>query len=538
LTGVMVAYAAPIVSPPADTAQRTPPAGATYVGSTTCFTCHSAEHRNWSGTLHSKMIQDAAANPKAVLADFSKDDDKRQAEIGGQKRAYAAADIAYTIGNKDRQRYILKTDKGYQVLPGQWNIADKAWVAADAADWLKDCAGCHTTGFDVKQMAFNETSVGCEACHGPGSVHVDKAKALPKDTQPNSDTVYELRQSIVKTVDSTVCGQCHSRGMSADGEHAYPVGYVVGGPLDKTMFVPVAPTGKEDDPYFWPDGHEKNYGLQYAAYMASGHGSKTLDLIKTSDHGADYCLPCHSTDYAKQDTIFAQDKVTKDNAMFNITCVQCHAPHGEGQKADQLVSESYDLCVSCHTGTSGGASPLVVGGDAHHPMREMFEGISFLGLKANPSPHFANEAHGPVCASCHMPTTGKSEGVGALPSHAFKIIRPTEAAKGEADSCTGCHSLERDPKNTAENVTAKITAVQTDTKKRVETLKTDLDTTVKAHPEWDPKATDKPEAQVKADRIHTLISFIEADGSWGFHNPGYTDQILKEAEKLMDDIYQ
>lgn len=510
---------------------RTPPEGATYVGSDTCFKCHSTEHRNWSNTLHSKIVQDAAANPKAVVADFSTGDDVRK---GDGQAAYAQTDVTYTLGNKYHQRYIKKTDSGYQVLPGQWNVQTKAWEPAAAADWVKDCAGCHTTGFDASKGSWNEVSVACEACHGPGSVHVDAASKLTP--QSSNDDIYAVRQKIVKTVDAAVCSQCHTRGTSADQAHTYPVGYVVGGPMDKSMFIPAVATGKEDDPIFWPNGTAKENHAQYNEWLASKHGNALADLV-ANPGAADYCLPCHSTDYNRQDYAFAQDQVTIKNAQFSITCVQCHSPHGEQGIENQLVAESFDLCISCHnaTGPQGGAT-ITAGSAVHHPMREMFEGVAFLGVGPSPSPHFANEANGPVCASCHMVKTVVSEESGAMPNHSWKVVLPTDAAKGQPDSCTGCHTLERDKDNTPENLTYAVQSVQQDTHDRVDALKADLQTIMDAHKDWDPKAKDKSEEQQLAERITTLVSFVESDGSWGFHNPSYTDQILTEAENNMSDL--
>jgi len=538
-TGVVVASAAPAApASPVTTvnANRTPPEGATYVGSNTCVVCHSSEHRNWSNTLHPYMIQDPVANPKVIVADFKAGgEDVRAADIGGQKRAYTEKDVTYTMGNKYRQRYIIKTDKGFNMLPGQWNVKSKKWVAADAGDWLKDCAGCHTTGFDVQKMAWSELGVGCESCHGPASVHVEKARALPKDVKPVSDEIYAVRQAIVKTVDAAVCGQCHTRGTSPDKEHGYPVGYIVGGPLTDKMFIPVAPTGKADDPNFWPDGTEKKHRQQYIAWGATKHAG-ALETLRKNPGAADYCVGCHSTDFAKQDNTFAQDKVDLKSAQFSLTCVQCHAPHGEAHIDNQLNMDSYDLCVSCHTGTSGGRSPIVVGGEVHHPMREMFEGRSFAGLKPQPSKHYSNEAFGPVCASCHMVGTAKSADQDDIPTHTWKIISPVKAAKGQPDSCTKCHTLEKNKDNTPENLSAYLDKVQKDTKKRVDALTEDLKTIADEHKDWDPKAKDKPKEQVSYERAKTLVSFVETDGSTGFHNPEFTDTILKEAEKLVDTL--
>jgi len=509
---------------------HTPPEGATYVGSDTCFKCHSVEHRNWSNTLHANMIQDAAKNPAAVVADFSAGEEFRKKE--GDAKGFAKEDITFTLGNKYRQRYIKKTDTGYEVLPGQWNVATKAWETATAADWVQACAGCHTTGFNVKDGSWNQLSISCEACHGPGSVHADAASKLTP--QSSADDVYAVRQKIVKSVDATICSSCHTRGSSPDG-HPYPVGYVVGGPMEASMFVPVAATGNADDPNFWPDGTAKDHREQYLEWVGSKHGNALADL--RNGGGQNFCMGCHSTDFAHQDGVFAQDKVTIDNAQFSITCVQCHSPHGEQKIDNQLRQDSYSLCISCHNGTGvSGASPIQAGSEVHHPMREMFEGVSFLGLEANPSPHFRNEANGPVCATCHMVKTAQSTESGDMPSHSWKVIVPTKNAEGQPDSCTGCHTLERSKDNTPENLAYAVESVQSDTKDRVEALKADLKDITDAHKDWDPKATDKSDEQKLAERITTLVSFVESDGSWGFHNPGFTDDILSEAESNMDDL--
>jgi predicted CXXCH cytochrome family protein len=536
--GIAVATAAPppLTDPPV--VYNMPPADAKYVGSESCFSCHSSQYRPWTTTLHAKMIQDVALTPTAIIADFTVGAEVREFTFDGTARAYGVEDVVFTMGNKYRQRYITKTAEGkYVMLPGQWNVDDQKWVAAaGGADWLNDCAGCHTTGFDVAALSYTELSVGCESCHGPGSVHIEKAKALTADVAPISDTVYDVRKSIVKTVDSAVCGQCHTRGKSPDGVHGYPVGYVVGGPLDETMFIPVAPTGADDDPNFWPDGTEKKHRQQYITLLKSGHGSKTLAQIQDLAYGADRCMGCHSTDFALQDRTFAQDVVTKETAVFNITCVQCHSSHGEAHIEDQLVGESYALCVSCHTGTNLGQRIVLAGDTVHHAMREMFEGISFLRLPTTPSAHFTNEARGPVCASCHMPRTAISAESGDIATHTFHIVLPSEAAEGQVDSCSTCHSLARNPENTPENLTFSVTSVQKETRERVEQLRADLKEVRDANPNWDPKATDKSAEQLAAERVHTLLSFVEADGSWGFHNPRYTKLILDEAEKLIEPL--
>ena len=66
---------------------------------------------------------------------------------------------------------------------------------------------CHSTaltkGFDAATNTFRtqfaETSVGCEACHGPGAAHSETPAEFP---------VVSLRDPDIRLA---VCGSCHSR---------------------------------------------------------------------------------------------------------------------------------------------------------------------------------------------------------------------------------------------------------------------------------------------------------------------------------------
>src|SRR5690606_9399127 len=60
---------------------------------------------------------------------------------------------------------------------------DLHWTGT-AQRWNHMCADCHSTNlqknFDdasgLYRTTFSEIDVGCEACHGPGSVHVELAE--------------------------------------------------------------------------------------------------------------------------------------------------------------------------------------------------------------------------------------------------------------------------------------------------------------------------------------------------------------------------
>lgn len=100
--------------------------------------------------------------------------------------------------------------------------------------------------------------------------------------------------------------------------------------------------------------------------------------------------------------------------------------------------------------------------------------------------------------------------------------------------CTTCHLAGNEVLLAIDDMQNRIDLIQ----QRVENLRTDLQAVHDQHPNWDRLVShvEKPETQRTAERIATLIGFVEADGSWGWHDPSYTEQLLSEAEQLMADL--
>ncbi len=64
------------------------------------------------------------------------------------------------------------------------------------------CDGCHSVNYDVKTKQVTEWNVGCERCHGPGSVH---AAHPTRKNVVNPDTLDYV-------CGNDTCIQCHSQG--------------------------------------------------------------------------------------------------------------------------------------------------------------------------------------------------------------------------------------------------------------------------------------------------------------------------------------
>ena len=158
-------------------------------------------------------------------------------------------EVKYVFGVDPLQQYLVEFDRPadmpanevarLQVLRISWDTRDKRWFHLDPPDvkekleptdelhwtglaqrWNHMCADCHSTNlqknFDVAKLQYHTTwseiDVSCEACHGPGSLHVETGQleiaflgsAIGAMPWPSSRTPATCRRV-------QACAPCHSR---------------------------------------------------------------------------------------------------------------------------------------------------------------------------------------------------------------------------------------------------------------------------------------------------------------------------------------
>ncbi len=188
-----------------------------YVGSGSCGICHSEIKAKFKKSGHPYKLTKVEGSKPTFPFDFMTGGLPADPPLG-----LAWSDISYVIGGFGWKVRYIDTD-GYIITGAsgdttQWNFANGdidtagGWVAYHPGETEPyDCGGCHTTGWipcpvgdsscvhqdDMPGMAgsFVAPGVQCEACHGPGSAHVDN----PYMVKPRIDR------------DSEACGKCHRR---------------------------------------------------------------------------------------------------------------------------------------------------------------------------------------------------------------------------------------------------------------------------------------------------------------------------------------
>ena len=350
---------------------------ATYTGSKACQTCHPAVYARWSKTRMANIVRDPQKDPAAIIGDFSKPN---------PLVTFKPADVAFTYGDKWKQRYFYKRGNDYFVYPAQWDVQNKTWRPyhpTAGGDWWTArypddqaqrptgplCDGCHSVNYNIQTHEVTEWNVGCEKCHGPAGDHVAK----PSKT----NIVNPARLDSVRAND--VCLQCHTQGQ----------------PLKNPI---------EGRYYDWPVGFTA--------------GDRLADYWKLEEHKLGETSFTHFPDgTGKKNRMQGNDFVQSQMYKRGITCFACHDVHGTENNAD-LLKPANVMCSSCHGPQSpmGPAGSLVV--HTNHP---------------------ATSA-GAECTGCHMPKIEATVADVNVRSHTFKFMPPLLTAQyKEPNSCNACH---------------------------------------------------------------------------------------------------
>lgn len=226
------------------------PTEAEFVGSESCQTCHSTKYNDWyaSGHPYKFTITEGAVGPTYPAQAVNFQNDWLTELVGG---GLGWDNIAGVIGGYGWKARFVGTDGEIigtaesAFSPGN-GVNQINFFGGEKHGWSDyhpndkktynySCFKCHTTGgtqdgtwlTGVDGLGnFTEGGIGCEACHGPGSIHI----ADPSTA--NIDRVYEFAHldndigglDINGTVQlpnpdgddvNFLCGTCHNRSYTS-----------------------------------------------------------------------------------------------------------------------------------------------------------------------------------------------------------------------------------------------------------------------------------------------------------------------------------
>ncbi len=353
-------------------------AGAHYVGSAACASCHREIFDRWQKSRMANVVRDPRAHPDAIIPDLGKPD---------PLVTFTRDDIAFVYGSRWKQRYFKRVGDDFFPLPVQWDVTHHLWrryFVPNTADWWAPlyppdnmqrptgplCDGCHSVNYDIATKAVTEWNVGCERCHGPGSAHI---------AQPTRATIINPARLDAVAANDT-CIQCHSQGR--------PPGNPIGGKY-----------------YDWP------VGFQMGRHLA--------DFWSLEEHRPGETTFTHFADgTAHKNRMQGNDFVQSLMYTRGVTCFSCHDPHGNDNVA-MLREPGNGLCLTCHgAGTQNGPHAASIAAHTHH----------------------AADSPGSACTACHMPAIEQTLGDVMVHAHTFRFIWPAATETlGIPNACTLCH---------------------------------------------------------------------------------------------------
>jgi hypothetical protein len=180
----------------------TPSGHDVYLGTETCYVCHPSVRRSHDlAAVSAARVSGAMSTAQVSAAD---PDGMHGAGTSAASIDGGLSGSGTSHGQDEGQRYVLQTERGYAILPGQWGMPDAGGA------WLGDCAGCHAVDRRTGQRLLSGRNFTCEMCHGPGGVHVD-ALVSPLVSR-------QLRRISAPDVDLALCQTCHAWAVSGEAE--------------------------------------------------------------------------------------------------------------------------------------------------------------------------------------------------------------------------------------------------------------------------------------------------------------------------------
>ena len=348
---------------------------ATFVGRDICRPCHEAAFESWLGSDHDLAMDEA--NAETVLGDFNDAvfssngittrfftrDGRFFTNTEGTDGEFADFEITHTFGHQPLQQYLVPFPGGrLQCLPIAWDSDQGEWfdlnptrrIPADdwlhwtraAQNWNGMCAECHSTnlqkGFDAKTGSYDTTwseiDVSCEACHGPGSVHVEWAGIQPMARPQIEDFGLVVSTGNISSTELVeLCAPCHSR-RSELGDYDHSTAALLHSHLPSVL----------DEGLYHPDGQILDEVYVWGSFTQSKmyandvrcsdcHDSHSLKL---KFEGNDLCLQCHRADaYDTRDHHFHK-KIHEGQPSDGALCVSCHMPEQPYMVIDERADHS------------------------------------------------------------------------------------------------------------------------------------------------------------------------------------------------------
>ena len=325
-----------------------------YVGRESCRRCHPEQYASYLETAHSRSLAkvDPAAEPPDGEYDhplsrrhyriYRRAGEVRHAEslqlAGGGTMTLVDRPLAYLVGSgRFTRTYLVQSDGFLTESPLTWYASLSSWSISpgyDKADHPSfqreinaDCLFCHAgraeaAGEGNGRLEFHELAIGCERCHGPGSLHAERHDGAAASIPSDGDNSIANPRRLSRELSEAVCHQCH---------------------LESAASATVRGRRRED---FRPGLRWTDFCVNFAFEQPTGKMTVTghvEQLHRSRCYQADAtltCITCHDP----HQPLAPAERV----AHYRAACLACHKDEACKIAAPERVSRNDNDCAACH----------------------------------------------------------------------------------------------------------------------------------------------------------------------------------------------
>ncbi|MFP6769781.1 MAG: tetratricopeptide repeat protein [Planctomycetaceae bacterium] len=334
-----------------------------FVGSQQCTKCHADQHATWTSTAHARSMSKVLPANEPPDARFDHDKSGRHYEVArvgkrmhhreslvlddGTHVTLSDHPVDYLIGSGRFSRtYLVELDGHLVESPVTWYASRKSWDMSPGYDYLihdsfrrratRGCLLCHAGLVERREphgftFPHNELSIGCERCHGPGSLHVEHHRkstspANPADNRDIDHTIVNPKH-LSRALAEAVCQQCHLQAdVKVIVRGRRPGDFRPGHSLvDERIEYQLTGTGPE---------------MTVVGHVDQLHQSRCYQQA-----GALSCVTCHDPHDPHQ------PRTDSDEATYQRRiCLDCHRAKACGENPDRRreTAPIADACTICH----------------------------------------------------------------------------------------------------------------------------------------------------------------------------------------------